>query len=98
MVPVFLCLQNCFPKTFPKNQACSPCFYFDNSPILTSVVANLWPVTEPQKAGIASFYPYNIGPGKCFPSTFYKRINTGYRKAACEALRWWIKTVAAIVV
>ncbi|EPW6138740.1 glycoside hydrolase family protein, partial [Escherichia coli] len=30
------------------------------------------PLTEPQKAGIASFCPYNIGPGKCFPSTFYK--------------------------
>ncbi|WP_270597899.1 lysozyme [Escherichia coli] len=29
------------------------------------------PLTEPQKAGIASFCPYNIGPGKCFPSTFY---------------------------
>ncbi|EGZ3603312.1 lysozyme, partial [Escherichia coli] len=25
------------------------------------------PLTEPQKAGIASFCPYNIGPGKCFP-------------------------------
>ncbi|MFP1527843.1 glycoside hydrolase family protein [Escherichia coli] len=33
--------------------------------------------TEPQKAGIASFCPYNIGPGKCLPSTFYKRINAG---------------------
>ena len=31
------------------------------------------PLTEPQKAGIASFCPYNIGPGKCFPSTFYRR-------------------------
>ncbi|ENT3883303.1 glycoside hydrolase family protein, partial [Escherichia coli] len=35
------------------------------------------PLTEPQKAGIASFCPYNIGPGKCFPSTFYRRINAG---------------------
>ncbi|MGM8718946.1 glycoside hydrolase family protein [Enterobacter kobei] len=35
------------------------------------------PLTEPQKVGIASFCPYNIGPGKCFPSTFYKRINSG---------------------
>lgn len=49
------------------------------------------PLTEPQKAGIASFCPYNIGPGKCFPSTFYKRINSGDRKGACEAIRWWIK-------
>ncbi|EKM5743473.1 lysozyme [Enterobacter kobei] len=49
------------------------------------------PLTEPQKAGIASFCPYNIGPGKCFPSTFYKRINAGDRKGACDAIRWWIK-------
>ena len=49
------------------------------------------PLTEPQKAGIASFCPYNIGPGKCFPSTFYKRLNAGDRKGACEAIRWWIK-------
>lgn len=49
------------------------------------------PLTEPQKAGIASFCPYNIGPGNCFPSTFYKRINVGDRKGACEAIRWWIK-------
>ncbi len=49
------------------------------------------PLTEPQKAGIASFCPYNIGPGKCFPSTFYKRMNAGDRKGACEAIRWWIK-------
>ncbi|NGG51278.1 lysozyme, partial [Escherichia coli] len=34
---------------------------------------------------------YNIGPGKCFPSTFYRRINAGDRKGACEAIRWWIK-------
>jgi lysozyme len=25
------------------------------------------PLTAPQKVGIASFCPYNIGPGKCFP-------------------------------
>ncbi|MFL4290727.1 lysozyme [Enterobacter asburiae] len=49
------------------------------------------PLTEPQKVGIASFCPYNIGPDKCFPSTFYKRINAGDRKGACEAIRWWIK-------
>ena len=49
------------------------------------------PLTEPQKVGIASFCPYNIGPVKCFPSTFYKRINAGDRKGACEAIRWWIK-------
>ncbi|MDC0726578.1 lysozyme [Phytobacter diazotrophicus] len=49
------------------------------------------PLTEPQKVGIASFCPYNIGPSKCFPSTFYHRINAGDRKGACEAIRWWIK-------
>lgn len=48
-------------------------------------------LTEPQKVGIASFCPYNIGPVKCFPSTFYSRINAGDRKGACEAIRWWIK-------
>ncbi|AUU90251.1 lysozyme [Enterobacteriaceae bacterium ENNIH3] len=48
-------------------------------------------LTEPQKAGIASFCPYNIGPGKCLPSTFYTRLNAGDRKGACEAIRWWIK-------
>lgn len=49
------------------------------------------PLTEPQKAGIASFCPYNIGPGKCLPSTFYSRLNAEDRKGACEAIRWWIK-------
>ncbi|MCW1877640.1 lysozyme [Erwinia sp. INIA-01] len=48
------------------------------------------PLTEPQKAGIASFCPYNIGPGNCLPSTFYKRLNAGDRKGACEAIRWWV--------
>ncbi|MGV1177111.1 lysozyme [Enterobacter roggenkampii] len=49
------------------------------------------PLNEPQKAGIASFCPYNIGPGKCFPSTFYQRINAGDKKGACEAIRLWIR-------
>jgi lysozyme len=49
------------------------------------------PLTAPQKVGVASFCPYNIGPGKCYPSTFYQRINAGDRKGACEAIRWWIK-------
>lgn len=49
------------------------------------------PLSEPQKAGIASFCPYNIGPGRCFPSTFYQRINAGDRRGACEAIRWWIR-------
>lgn len=49
------------------------------------------PLTEEQKAGIASFCPYNIGPGKCLPSTFYSRMNAGDTKGACEAITWWIK-------
>ena len=49
------------------------------------------PLTEPQKVGIASFCPYNIGPGKCFSSTFYRRINAGDRIGACKVIRWWIK-------
>mgnify|MGYP000904809655 CR=1 FL=1 len=48
-------------------------------------------LTAPQKAGIASFCPYNIGPAKCFSSTFYARLNAGDRRGACEALRWWVR-------
>ncbi|HBB8069570.1 TPA: lysozyme [Escherichia coli] len=48
------------------------------------------PLTEPQKAGIASFCPYNIGPGKCFSSTFYRKLNAGDRKGACAEIRRWI--------
>ncbi|EFX11522.1 putative endolysin [Escherichia coli O157:H- str. 493-89] len=38
------------------------------------------PLTEPQKAGIASFCPYNIGPGKCFPSTFLNELMQGSKR------------------
>ena len=48
------------------------------------------PLTAPQKVGIASFCPYNIGPGKCFPSTFYRKLNAGDRKGACSEIRRWI--------
>jgi len=48
------------------------------------------PLTQPQIAGIASFCPYNIGPGKCFPSTFYRKLNAGDRKGACAAIKSWI--------
>ncbi len=43
-----------------------------------------------QKVRIASFCPYNIGPGKCFPSTFYRKLNAGDRKGACAEIRRWI--------
>ncbi|AKF38547.1 TPA: lysozyme [Yersinia enterocolitica] len=49
------------------------------------------PLTEPQKAGIASFCPYNIGPAKCLPSTFYYKLNAGDRKGACAEIKRWIR-------
>ncbi|EDP9793141.1 lysozyme [Salmonella enterica subsp. salamae] len=48
------------------------------------------PLTGPQKVGIASFCPYNIGPGKCLPSTFYRKLNAGDRKGACAEIRRWV--------
>ncbi len=48
------------------------------------------PLTEPQIAGIASFCPYNIGPARCFSSTFYQKLNAGDRKGACAEIQRWI--------
>ncbi|MCU5772843.1 lysozyme [Erwiniaceae bacterium BAC15a-03b] len=48
------------------------------------------PLTAAQKAGIASFCPYNIGPGKCFSSTFYRKLNAGDRRGACAAIKQWV--------
>lgn len=48
------------------------------------------PLTEPQKVGIASFCPWNIGPGKCLPSTFYRKLNAGDRYGACKAIKSWV--------
>ncbi|MBA5203098.1 lysozyme [Pectobacterium aroidearum] len=47
-------------------------------------------LTEPQKVGIASFCPWNIGPGKCFPSTFYRKLNAGDLIGACKEIKRWI--------
>jgi len=47
-------------------------------------------LTEPQKVGIASFCPWNIGPSKCFTSTFYKKLNAGDRLGACTEMKRWI--------
>lgn len=47
-------------------------------------------LTPPQKVGIASFCPYNIGPGKCLPSGFLRKLNIGDRKGACAEIRRWI--------
>lgn len=49
------------------------------------------PLTAPQIAGIASFCPYNIGPGKCFPSTFYRKLNAGDRRGACAEINRWVR-------
>lgn len=48
------------------------------------------PLTDAQVAGIASFCPYNIGPNKCFTSTFYKKLNSGDKKGACQEIKRWI--------
>ena len=48
------------------------------------------PLTPPQKVGIASFCPYNIGPAKCFTSTFYAKLNAGDRTGACAEIRRWV--------
>ncbi|HBT2007051.1 TPA: lysozyme, partial [Klebsiella pneumoniae] len=47
-------------------------------------------LTEPQKVGIASFCPWNIGPGKCFPSGFYRDLNAGNFKGACAQIKRWV--------
>lgn len=49
-----------------------------------------YPLNDVQKIGIASFCPYNIGPSKCFSSTFYKKINQGDIKGACREIPRWI--------
>ncbi|EAX1415005.1 TPA: lysozyme [Citrobacter freundii] len=48
------------------------------------------PLSEPQKVGIASFCPWNIGPGKCFSSTFYRKLNAGDRFGACAEIKRWV--------
>lgn len=48
------------------------------------------PLTEPQKVGIASFCPWNIGPAKCFTSTFYRKLNAGDRLGACAEIKRWV--------
>ncbi|PHM47103.1 lysozyme [Xenorhabdus miraniensis] len=48
------------------------------------------PLTDAQIAGIASFCPFNIGPAKCFSSTFYRKLNAGDTKGACAEIKRWI--------
>ena len=49
------------------------------------------PLTPVQKVGIASFCPWNIGPAKCFTSTFYKKLNDGDQIGACKEIKRWIR-------
>ncbi|MFP1452049.1 glycoside hydrolase family protein [Escherichia coli] len=49
------------------------------------------PLTEPQKAGIASFCPYNVAYQVSVSRQHFMASNAGDRKGACEAIRWWIK-------
>lgn len=50
------------------------------------------PLSEPAKAGIASFCLHNIGEGKCKDSTFLRLLNSGpaYRNDACAQITLWI--------
>ncbi|EOV98603.1 lysozyme [Escherichia coli KTE98] len=69
-----------FPNMKLSKEKCDQVNAIERDKALAWVERNIKvPLTEPQKAGIASFCPYNIGPGKCFPSTFYKRLNAGDR-------------------
>lgn len=49
------------------------------------------PLTDIQKVGIASFCSWNIGPAKCFTSTFYKKLNSGDQIGACKEIKRWIR-------
>jgi lysozyme len=47
-------------------------------------------VSEPAKAGMASFCITNIGEVKCKASSFLRELNLGHRNAACAAITLWI--------
>ena len=86
-VPQWWMEKPIFPNMKLSKEKCDQVNAIERDKALAWVERNIKvPLTEPQKAGIASFCPYNIGPGKCFPSTFYKRLNAGDRKGACEAI------------
>lgn len=56
------------------------------------VVPTVWAgLSEPAKAGIASFCTYNLGSTKCRGSTFLKLLNVGERNAACAQITKWIR-------
>lgn len=75
-----------------STEKCRAANAIENSKALAWVQTNVRvPLTEPQKAGIASFCPYNIGPGRCFTSTFYKKLNAGDKPGACAEIKRWIR-------
>jgi lysozyme len=53
------------------------------------------PLTEPQKVGIASFCPYNIGPSKCFPRRSTSASMLATVKGHVKQFAGGLKTVAA---
>lgn len=48
-------------------------------------------LSEPAKAGIASFCTYNLGAPKCRGSTFLRLLNSGKRNEACAQITLWIR-------
>jgi lysozyme len=59
-----------------------------NSRVKPAVVSTL---TPPQLAGVASFCYWNLGPSKCMGSTFWKRLNEGRLRDACDQVKLWIR-------
>lgn len=56
------------------------------------VAPTVWAgLSEPAKAGIASFCTYNIGASKCRNSTFLRLLNEGRRNEACAQITNWIR-------
>jgi len=50
------------------------------------------PLSEPARAGIASFCTYNIGGPKCRTSTFLKLLNQPAKRVeACNQIPLWIR-------
>lgn len=56
------------------------------------------PLTEPQKVGIASFCPYNIGPGKCFHRPSISASTQVTASVHARQSAGGLKTVAVIAV
>jgi lysozyme len=56
------------------------------------VLPHIWVgLSEPAKAGIASFCTYNLGATKCRGTTFLKLLNEGRRNEACAQITRWIR-------